>query len=264
MSQLTCDRCGAPISLGDLFCLNCGAVLDSKLGGSTWSTEPTKVSSPATPVQPKSESVKKPVAPAGLNTSAQAVITCSTCGTENDAQSRFCIICGKPLEKQVAPKPQAPVATITTKAARSFSDIGPSAEMSSGGPAPQVVQSEPIDDSATVVIDDEDDPDAPTFVFVEEPVLTLVRLLNGEVIALELPAVVGKGSKATSRISGNRGISRQHALITQEGDDYVLEDNESTNGTFIGEVRLAPHESTVLEDGMVFRLADEEFEFHID
>ena len=118
------------------------------------------------------------------------------------------------------------------------------------------------DDCYTMVMDD-DDPDAPTFVFVNEPVLTLTRLSNDETIQLELPALIGRGTKATARVSGNRAISRGHARITHGEERYLLEDNDSSNGTFVDEVRLEPHDTVCLEDGMVFRLADEDFAFHV-
>ena len=157
----------------------------------------------------------------------------------------------------------APV-TVTTKAARSYVEDTEAYE-AQRSPLPNPIPLDDVgDDSYTIVVDDDDDPDAPTFVFVEEPVLTLTRLRNGETIQLELPAMVGKGTQATARVSGNRGISRQHALITQAGESYLIEDNDSTNGTFVGEMRLQPHAPVELEDGMTFRLADEDFEFHID
>ena len=244
MGQTTCSSCGSPVNPGDLFCLNCGAMLDPKLGGgasSSWSI-------------PKKTSATKAAGPV-----ASVVTPTPAASTPAEATSTVRTVGATPTTRAAS----TPV-TVTTKAARSYAEDTESISDTYRSVAPIPIPMDEVgDDSYTIVVDD-DDPDAPTFVFVEEPVLTLTRMRNGETVQLELPAMVGKGTKATARISGNRGISRQHALITQEGETYLLEDNNSTNGTFVGETRLQPNVAVPLEDGMVFRLADEDFEFHID
>ncbi len=111
---------------------------------------------------------------------------------------------------------------------------------------------------------EDDDPDSPTLVFEEEPRISIRRLSTGQVYECKLPTVLGKGTRATLMLSGNRGISRRHAVLFESEGHYVLKDNDSSNGTFVNEQRLGKGESAILEAGDIFRLANEEFEFLVD
>ena len=53
-------------------------------------------------------------------------------------------------------------------------------------------------------------------------------------------------------------ISRQHALITIEEDQYWLKDQNSTNGTWINNQKLQPHIRTCLSANDVIILANKE------
>jgi diguanylate cyclase (GGDEF)-like protein len=57
--------------------------------------------------------------------------------------------------------------------------------------------------------------------------------------------VIGRGPKSDIRI-GDEGVSREHACVVIDGDKVVLEDLQSTNGTFCNGVRVARRE---LSDG---------------
>jgi len=46
------------------------------------------------------------------------------------------------------------------------------------------------------------------------------------------------------------GVSRRHATLTREGNHYVIEDEGSANGTFVGGVKISRHE---LHDGDVIQ-----------
>lgn len=121
------------------------------------------------------------------------------------------------------------------------------------------------DDAPTTVYDIYDeDPDAPTMVFEEPVVVLLTRRRTDEKLLLDLPAVVGKGTKSTVRITKNAGISRTHVRIYMENGIYYAEDLESTNGTFINEERIEPSQPRELINGDVLKLADEEFDFIVD
>jgi FHA domain len=50
------------------------------------------------------------------------------------------------------------------------------------------------------------------------------------------------------------GVSRQHARIRRSGDRYTLEDIGSTNGTWVNEIRLKPHQFYEIENGALIRL----------
>jgi len=50
------------------------------------------------------------------------------------------------------------------------------------------------------------------------------------------------------------GVSRRHAMIRVAGTEYVIEDLNSSNGTWVNESRLAPHQQRGLKDGDEIRL----------
>ena len=51
--------------------------------------------------------------------------------------------------------------------------------------------------------------------------------------------VIGRGDGCEVRLP-DPSISHRHASIRQRGTDYVIIDEGSTNGTFVGPVRLSP------------------------
>ena len=53
-------------------------------------------------------------------------------------------------------------------------------------------------------------------------------------------------------------VSRQHAMIVRRGEDYLIRDLESTNGTFAGSLRVT---EAYLRPGMVVRVGNVEFRF---
>ena len=52
----------------------------------------------------------------------------------------------------------------------------------------------------------------------------------------------------------NRMVSRLHARIFKENGDYIIEDLNSTNGTFKNGLRLKPYEKRKLMEGDEIRL----------
>lgn len=59
-----------------------------------------------------------------------------------------------------------------------------------------------------------------------------------------------------------QGVSRQHAAIVAHGRCYFIEDLGSTNGTWINENRLNPHEPHQLASGDLIRLGQFVFFIH--
>jgi FHA domain-containing protein/zinc ribbon protein len=49
------------------------------------------------------------------------------------------------------------------------------------------------------------------------------------------------------------GVSRQHAVITRSGKNYLVEDLQSTNGTWLNEVKLAPNKPYDIHNGDLIR-----------
>ncbi|HEX6276228.1 MAG TPA: FHA domain-containing protein [Polyangiaceae bacterium] len=65
--------------------------------------------------------------------------------------------------------------------------------------------------------------------------------------------VVGRGEGSEVRLP-DPSVSHRHASIRQRGSDYVLVDEGSTNGTFVGGVRLSPHAPRVVQSGELVRV----------
>lgn len=76
--------------------------------------------------------------------------------------------------------------------------------------------------------------------------------------------ILGSGTAADICIYNNSAISRSHAMILYVNGEYYVEDNQSKNGSFINGRRLQPGVREPLYDGMVIRLANEDFEFSKD
>ena len=51
-----------------------------------------------------------------------------------------------------------------------------------------------------------------------------------------------------------QGVSRRHAVITRENNTYIIEDENSTNGTWLNQTRLQPHQAYPLKNGDTLRL----------
>jgi pSer/pThr/pTyr-binding forkhead associated (FHA) protein len=76
----------------------------------------------------------------------------------------------------------------------------------------------------------------------------------------ELPAItfdsprviIGRGDGCDLRLP-DPSVSQHHASIRQRGSDYIVIDEGSTNGTFVGPVRLAPQAPRVLRSGESLR-----------
>jgi pSer/pThr/pTyr-binding forkhead associated (FHA) protein len=73
-------------------------------------------------------------------------------------------------------------------------------------------------------------------------------------ITFDSPKIVlGRGEGCEVRLP-DPSVSHRHASIQQRGTDYIVVDEGSTNGTFVGPVRLSPGAPRVLTSGDVLRL----------
>jgi pSer/pThr/pTyr-binding forkhead associated (FHA) protein len=86
-----------------------------------------------------------------------------------------------------------------------------------------------------------------------------VVIRSGEVeasptITFDTPRVVlGRGEGCDVRLP-DPTISHRHASLRQRGTDYIVVDEASTNGTFVGPVRLPPHTPRIVRNGDLIRL----------
>src|SRR5262245_37790609 len=73
-------------------------------------------------------------------------------------------------------------------------------------------------------------------------------------ISFDAPRVViGRGDGCDVRLP-DASVSHRHASIRQRGTEYILLDEGSTNGTFVGPVRLSPQAPRLLRSGELVRL----------
>lgn len=93
-------------------------------------------------------------------------------------------------------------------------------------------------------------------VYIEEPKAKKdpIRRLYTEdgklLIKLDMDVlVIGKKKEEVDLVLDDSSISRMHARILREGEDYYLEDINSTNGTFKNGLRLEPYERRKLQEG---------------
>jgi len=61
-----------------------------------------------------------------------------------------------------------------------------------------------------------------------------------------------------------KSISRRHAEITQDAQDFFISDLESGNGTFLNDKKLRPHEKNLLRSGDMIRIEDYEIRFLLE
>src|SRR6478609_4705392 len=73
-------------------------------------------------------------------------------------------------------------------------------------------------------------------------------------ISLDAPRIViGRGDGCEIRLP-DPSVSHRHASIRQRGSDYVVVDEGSSNGTFVGQVRLSPQAPRVVRSGDLIRV----------
>lgn len=91
----------------------------------------------------------------------------------------------------------------------------------------------------------------------------LVRIKTGEKIVLNKPTFkIGKErSYVDYAVVGNSAVSRSHAMIINRDGDYLVEDTNSTNHTYVDGRMIAAGVATRIQNGTKLRFADEEFEF---
>ncbi|MEW6306594.1 MAG: FHA domain-containing protein [Verrucomicrobiota bacterium] len=70
--------------------------------------------------------------------------------------------------------------------------------------------------------------------------------------------IIGRAEDADVRVQSQRA-SRQHAILSRRGVDYVLRDNDSRNGVFLNGVQVY---SAILRDGDILQVADSVFIYH--
>ncbi len=100
-------------------------------------------------------------------------------------------------------------------------------------------------------------------VLAEKTTYGSTQLLTGKLLVSEgdginiplmsLPLEIG------SSLIDNQAVSRRHAIITMECGNYYVEDQGSTNGTFVNGSRISSYEPIQIKEGDVITFANERY-----
>jgi hypothetical protein len=203
---------------GSAFCDECGEPLAA--------TSPVATASPAVSVPPAS-SIGGPAT--GASTLTGATITCPQCGAQNAATDMFCSACGMNLAAAQPPTvPQAPSPPPASATQTPYQQPTPP-------PAPVAV-------AARLVVDSDN------FVF-DLPNKNEVLVGREDPVSNAFPDL-----DLTPHGGEEGGVSRMHAKIIRSGSQFFIEDQNSTNFTFLNRQRLQPKTPTPLKDGDEIRL----------
>jgi pSer/pThr/pTyr-binding forkhead associated (FHA) protein len=75
--------------------------------------------------------------------------------------------------------------------------------------------------------------------------------------------VIGRGASCDVRLP-DPSVSHRHASLRAQGADFVLVDEGSSNGTYVGGVRVAPRTSRIVRSGDMARLGRVWIELRVD
>ncbi|MGO9837082.1 MAG: FHA domain-containing protein [Polyangiaceae bacterium] len=75
--------------------------------------------------------------------------------------------------------------------------------------------------------------------------------------------VIGRGAGSDVRLP-DASVSLRHATLRAQGSDFIVFDEGSTNGTFVGKVRIAPRTSRIVRSGDQVRVGRIWLELRID
>jgi len=238
-----CPVCGAQVAPGEQFCNSCGA----SLGGSA----------PAAPATPA-------ISGGGLPTVAAPSPggqVCANCGAALEPDNAFCDMCGAPVQKaapgfapaaSAIPAAYAPPAASAEYGPTMAAQPGP-ASYPSPVPAPQGFP-QPTPQPAA---------------YARPPLMPSGRLVVvGSNVTLPFPPgkteiIIGREDPVsgvfpdidlTDHGGDEGGVSRQHARILIQGENFFIEDLNSTNFTFLNQQKLPPRQPQALNGGDEIRL----------
>lgn len=163
----------------------------------------------------------------GAMPTAGATVTCPTCGASNAAGESFCANCGASLTAAPAPAPAA-----------SAPAPMPAAMPAASAQAPQLVVEA---DNSTFDLAGKSE----VVIGREDPVSNIYPDVD-----------------LTPHGGEDGGVSRVHAKLLVNNGQYLLEDQNSTNFTYLNRQRLQPKVPTPVKDGDEIRLGRVSLRFH--
>lgn len=126
-----------------------------------------------------------------------------------------------------------------------------------------IIYAEGYDDDNVAILDEDGEEDT-TVLENRRPKGYLVRLDNGKRIDITKDDfMIGKERKKVDYcISGDPSVSRIHARVRMISGGFYIEDQDSTNYTFVNDNQIPAYKAVYIQDGSLIRLSDVEFEFH--
>lgn len=240
-----CPVCGAQVAPGEQFCNSCGASLGSG-------------SAPAVPMAAAPS-------PGGQ--------VCANCGAALEPDSAFCDMCGAPVQKAApgfaSAAPAIPAAYAPPAASAMPPAYAPPAASAEYGPT-MAVQPGPASYPSPVPASQGFPQPAPQpSAYAPPPLAPRGRLVVvGSNVALPFPPgkteiIIGREDPVsgvfpdidlTDHGGDEGGVSRQHARILIQGENFFIEDLNSTNFTFLNQQKLPPRQPQALNSGDEVRL----------
>lgn len=166
--------------------------------------------------------------------SQKEVNRCPNCNKEVRVTDAFCVMCGQKLENKVIVTPQ--------------------------------VQVKPRTGGTTMLGLDNDVKG--TTILCEEALVSypkIIRISTSEQAEISKDDyVIGQTEgNADFCVNGNSAVSREHAHIIRKENKYYIIDYKSTNGTYVDNRKIDKGTPVEITDGMIVRLANEEFKFEL-
>ena len=93
---------------------------------------------------------------------------------------------------------------------------------------------------------------------------TLAEIKKGsqkEYTVTSYPYLIGKDKERVNLYVKEHSVSRIHARLLEEGGEIYLEDLHSTNGTFLNDLPLEPHDKVKIRRGDIILFGNAEFAF---
>jgi len=110
-------------------------------------------------------------------------------------------------------------------------------EQITGAPEIPVILEEPADDSITMMLDEpQEEPPTATLTCTGGPHIGDVFTLSSGI------STVGRSSDNVVPLSSDKEISRHHAILLYESGQFVIQDQNSLNGTYVNNEQISgPH-----------------------
>ena len=128
-----------------------------------------------------------------------------------------------------------------------------------------ITYAEGVDDDGVSILDDDDGSEDTTVLGRNRlPKGYLIRIDNGKRIDITKDNfLIGKERKKVDYcIGGDSSVSRIHAMIRIIQGGFYIEDQDSTNYTFVNNNQIPAYKAVYIQNGSIIRISDVEFEFH--